>query len=146
MTTMSYPTDCGIYPGEYIPKPELESLLEESRVQTDRPAGSPQVNIDEFEDRFVIEAIMPGTRREDIMVETKDNTLSIVVASRGREQLSGLRGTHEFKSRNLERHIFLPKDADTEFLCAEFRQGILRIFIPKRERGSGSGSTRVVVY
>lgn len=144
---MIHPDKRSVYPGEYIPRPDLESLLEESRVQARRPAERPQVNIDEFEDSFVIEAVMPGTRREDIMVETRDNTLSIVVAGRWKETPGpGLRGSHEFRPKNLERQIFLPEDADTEFLCAEFRQGILRIFIPKRSGLISSGTKRVVVY
>ncbi|SRR5690606_2528176 len=147
MTTILNSGECFIYPGEYTPRPELESLLKESRHRKSEQTSSPQVNIDELDDSFVVEAIMPGTRREDIMVETRDNTLSILVASRAEENHhSGLRGLKRYLTKNLERHIFLPQGADTEFLSAEFRKGILRIVIPKgRDLRQGSRK-KVVVY
>ena len=57
-----YTKECLVYPGEYIPMPEVEALLEELKIPGKDSAAKPLMNMDEFKDCFKIEVIVPGVR------------------------------------------------------------------------------------
>jgi HSP20 family molecular chaperone IbpA len=44
------------------------------------------------------------------------------------------------------RNILLPENADVEFIAAEYREGILKIYIPKDGESSTISINHVVVY
>jgi len=139
--------ECSVYPGEYIPLPEMEALVEESKNLVKDSDAKPPVNMSEFEDYFKIEVPIPGVRREYIVIYTHENILSIVVLNKylGKFKNEKLR-THEFDSRSFERHILLPEDADTEFVSATYGRGILNFHIPKTKEPSTAKTTSIVVY
>jgi len=136
-----------VYPGEYIPLPEKEALLEELKVPPEDSAVKPPVNMDEFKDCFKIEMMIPGVKREDIFIHAHDNILSIVVLHKEYEELKKKKlQIHEYDTECLERHILLPGNTDTEFISAEYREGILHLHIPKTKGPSKTNSNVVVVY
>lgn len=136
-----------VYPGEFIPLPEEIEMLEKLKISGKEDASKPPINIDEFTDCFKIEVVLPGVRREDIFVQVNKNTLSIVVLHKDCEKNRKKVQIHEFDSKCCERHILLPKGADAEFVSAEFRQGILRLHIPKtNEQQSDVHINQIIVY
>jgi HSP20 family protein len=94
---------------------------------------APAVDIEEFKDRFVIYADVPGV----------DPTSIDVTLEKGVLQLTGERAQRpensEVQSRRTERAIgrfqrrfALPDTADSEAVSASGRNGVLEIVIPKR--------------
>lgn len=143
----TYTKECEVYPGEYTLLPETEALMKEVEIAGTGPGVQPLVNMEETSDCFKIEMIIPAAKREDIFIYTHDNILSIVILHKHCEELRRRLQIHEFDSACLERHILLPLNADTEFICAEYRQGILSMHIPKSQQPFQSGATRpIVIY
>lgn len=134
------------YPGEYIPMPEAEAMLKELKLATNDPGAIPLINMKEDKDCFKIEVIIPGVRREDIFIHVQDSILTIMVLHMACEKLKKKLQIHEFDTRCLERHILLPENADTEFVSAEYRQGILCLQIPKAKEPATFKSQQIVVY
>ena len=144
---LTYKKDYTVYPGEYNPLPEVQAFLDELKIRAKDSAAKPLVNMDEYEDCFKIEMVVAGARREDIFINVNENVLSIVVLHK---DCAGYKKNklqiHEFDTESFERHILLPDDADTEFVSAEYSQGILNLYIPKTLNPSGTHTSQVVVY
>lgn len=95
---------------------------------------NPAVDIYNQEDSIVIKAELPGVDKKDIQIDVKDNILT----------LKGERATdNEVKEDNyyhrertcgkFERMFTLPANIDPENITAEFKDGVLRIGLPKPE-------------
>jgi HSP20 family protein len=138
--------DCPVYPGSFAASPEEEKMLQDLFEAGKTTEQIPLVNLDEFTDCYRIEAALPGIRREDIYVQVKDNIISIAVLHKDREEMKKKLQIHEFDCKCLERHIPLPENADTEFVSAEFRQGILSLHIPKSQKQTIVQTHQIVVY
>ena len=138
--------ECLVYPGEYIPLPEVEALLEELKLPRKDSVANALVNMDEFKDCFRIEVILPGAQREDIFITVQEYILSIVVLHKNCEELKKKYKIHEFENKCIERHILLPDNADPEFIVAEYRQGVLHLHIPKTNEPSKTNINQIAVY
>jgi len=134
-----------VYPGEYVPLPETEALVQ-SLTLWDINTAKPLVNMDEQEDCFSIEMFVPGVSHEEILIYVHDNILSVIVLNQNYGTFIKPSETHKYKINHFERHIVLPANADAAFASATYRQGILKLYIPKNETPTLSGSIHIIVY
>ena len=104
------------------------------------------MNIVEKLDSFKIEVALPGIKREDIFIHVDDGILFVVVLHKNSEVLKEELKIHEFDNEYLKRDIVLPKNADLEFVCAEYKLGILHIYVRKTKRLVRNIINRIVVY
>lgn len=93
---------------------------------------NPAVDLYEKDDFFVIKAELPGVDKNDINVDLKDRVLT----------LSGERShDNEVKEENyyrkersygkFQRTFTLPADVNSDKITAEFKDGVLRVEVPK---------------
>jgi HSP20 family protein len=128
---------------------EVERLFDE---MIHRPWGfcreirgwNPSIDVYETEDAFVLEADLPGVKREDVKVEAENGDLVLhgwrVIEKR---QSDGQFHTMERSSGNFTRHIKLPESIDKDAIEAEFHDGVLRVTLPKlKEKKRGEGDDR----
>ncbi|HEX8706916.1 MAG TPA: Hsp20/alpha crystallin family protein [Pyrinomonadaceae bacterium] len=131
----------------YDPFRDLRSLQDEvnrlfstnlTRVFGDegiaRGAWNPNVDIYENKDQIIIEAELPGMSREDFDLSFENNVIT-------------LRGERRFEKKDesdnyhrversygsFTRSFTLPPTVSGEGIGAEYRNGVLRITLPKRE-------------
>ena len=142
-----YKNDCSIYPGDYVPLLKAEEIEEELKHSHEGEILFPPVNITELADSFKVEVAIPGVRREDFLVHVNENILFVrvlhkeyVLEETERFQL------HEFNYQCFDRQVVLPDNADAEFTSAEYKSGILRLYISKTEQPSKNRHTTIVVY
>lgn len=95
----------------------------------------PVVDIKEETDRFVLNADIPGVEREDIDITMEDGVITI----RGERKLEEAAEGSEYKRVERPHGVFyrrfaLPDTADPEGISARTRNGVLEVFIPKREQ------------
>src|SRR5262245_49331070 len=97
-------------------------------------AWTPAVDIFEDENQFLIKAELPEVGREDVKVSLNENTLSIT-GERRIENEEKREGYHRVERRygQFYRSFTLPPNADPERISAQFKEGVLRLSIPKRE-------------
>jgi HSP20 family protein len=97
-------------------------------------AWHPAVDMFDNDDKIVIKAELPGMKKNDFSVDVKDRVLT----------LSGERNyDNEVKEENyyrrertygrFKRAFHLPADVDADNIKAEFKDGVLRVEIPKPE-------------
>jgi HSP20 family protein len=97
-------------------------------------AWTPAVDIFEDENQFVIKAELPEVGRDDVKVSLNENTLSIT-GERRIENEEKREGYHRVERSygQFYRSFTLPPNADAERIGAQFKEGVLRLSIPKRE-------------
>ena len=136
-----------VYPGAYVPlvqEEEIQSALKRSK-ETEKIL--PPVNVTELTDAYKLEVAMPGVNREDFLINADENILSVCAVHKQSELHDGERvNVHEFDYAFFDRHIVLPENADLEFTCAEYREGILRVFVPKTNQPLIKMHARIAVY
>ena len=101
--------------------------------QPAREYVSPEVNIFETNDGYVLEAEMPGVSKEGLEITLEGNEMTIV----GRRKDEVTQGEPLFRERALTdyRRVFeLDPAIDTGKIAAKMDQGLLTLTLPKSER------------
>lgn len=102
----------------------------------------PSVDISEGKKAYTVRADLPGVERGDVSVEVKDNTL-MVRAEKRQESEEEDEGYHcvERSYGAAQRVLSLPDDADGEAIEAKFKDGVLKLRIPKHPARASRGRT-----
>ncbi len=97
-------------------------------------AWSPSVDIFENKDNLVLEAELPGMKREDIELSIENNVITIG-GSRKFEKKDEGDNYHRVERSygSFTRSFTLPQTVTSEGVTADFKNGVLRVALPKRE-------------
>jgi len=94
---------------------------------------TPEVNIFETKDGYVLEGDMPGVNKEGLEITLEANTLTIV--GRRNEPDFGLNPVYrESKAGHFRRVFELDPAIDTSKISAKMEQGILKLHLPKADK------------
>ena len=131
----------------YDPFRELHSLQDEmtrlfagvaprsgNRDEVSFGAWNPNVDIFEDKDKLVLEAELPGMKRDDFELSVENNVITLKGERRFEKK------TNEDNYHRVERSygsfirsFTLPQTVSSEGAVAEFKDGILKVTLPKRE-------------
>jgi HSP20 family protein len=117
-------------------KATLQKAQKESRPATDNRQKefiSPEVNIFETKDGYVLEAEMPGVRKDGLEITLEGNEITIL-GHRHFEPLSGEALFRESRDLDYRRVFELDPAIDTSKISARMDQGVLTLTLPKSER------------
>jgi len=104
-----------------------------SQNHTDERFLTPEVNIFETRDAYVVEAEMPGVNKQGLEVTLEGNELTLV----GRRQDATLPGDLVYREStpcSFRRVFELDPVIDTGKISARMEQGILTLTLPKQEK------------
>ena len=101
--------------------------------QTERPFVSPEVNIYETHEGYVLQAEMPGVPKDGIDVTVEGNTITFV-GRRADRNPQGSVVYRESHGADYRRVFELDPAVDTTRISAEMNQGVLVVSLPKAER------------
>jgi len=99
---------------------------------TSRSYVSPEVNIFETKDGYILEAEMPGVSKAGLEITLEGNEITIT----GHRANDTMAGTPLFRERELVnyRRVFsLDPAVDTAKISARMEQGVLTLTLPKSE-------------
>jgi HSP20 family molecular chaperone IbpA len=94
--------------------------------------GAYPVDISEEDDTLVVEAEVPGFRREDIDVCLENDHLRIA-AERKTKEAKGTKHLTERRFSRVERSFTLPTSVDPDRVEAKLEDGVLTLRLPKSE-------------
>jgi HSP20 family protein len=94
---------------------------------------SPEVNIFETKDGYVLEGEMPGVNKEGLEVTLEGNTLTIV-GRRAEPDFGENPVYRESKSGHFRRAFELDPAIDASKISAKMEQGILKLHLPKADK------------
>jgi HSP20 family protein len=98
----------------------------------DGAVWSPLVDVEETDDAWVVEADLPGVKREDVNVEVRGNELIISGEIKERER-KGILRRRTRRSGQFEYRVTLPGGADPGGIDASLDDGVLKVRVPKPE-------------
>jgi HSP20 family protein len=99
-----------------------------------RGAWNPSVDIYENKDHIVLEAELPGMNREDFELSVENNVITL----RGERQFEKKEDSDNYHRversyGSFTRSFTLPQTVSADGATAEYRNGVLRVTLPKRE-------------
>lgn len=99
-----------------------------------RGAWNPSVDIYENKDQIVLEAELPGMKREDFDLAIENNVITLRGERRfEKKEESDNYHRVERSYGSFTRSFTLPQTVTAEGATAEYRNGVLRVTLPKRE-------------
>lgn len=112
----------------------------EARLQSDwmgastAGAGSyPPINLFQEKDDFVAVIELPGVDKDDLQIEAKENTVRISGRKSPRYDEKASVHRRERLFGVFDRTLSLPVQIDADGIRAEYRDGLLALFIPRAE-------------
>ena len=111
---------------------EKEAPRKVERAQTEQFI-SPEVNIHETKDGYMLEAEMPGVNKDGLEITLENNQLTIV-GRRTSETASGELLFRERSSAHFRRVFELDPAIDTGRINAKVNQGVLTLTLPKSDK------------
>lgn len=135
-----------VYPGEHVPMLTEEELKGYISKNTSAHTFYLPVSIEETENQFRLEVAVPGVKREEFYIRADKNDLSIrVVHPQPQHPVSQKEDTFSDYTC-FDQHIILPKNADAEFSCAEYINGLLKLSIHKASSPVHNVHAAIAVY
>jgi|GEM_PF-2547950 HSP20 family protein len=119
------------------------SFFSESALQ--RGTEEIPVNISEAEQQFEIELILPGFSKEDLDIQIEQDDFLKVAGNipENQESESKVKRRRDFTQKPFEKSFRLGKNLDRKQIEASFRNGILKISIPKISRENSTNSISI---
>ena len=107
---------------------------EEARPLVRAAYGGPALDVEETDNAVIVRAELPGLRSEDFTVETTADRLTIRGEKSVESEEQG-RGFHRVERRYgaFVRSVALPCEVDRDRAEASYRNGVLRVTLPKTE-------------
>lgn len=99
-----------------------------------RGAWSPNVDIYEDKDKLIVEAELPGMKREDFELTVENNVLTLKGERKFEKKTEGDNYHRVERSYGaFTRQFTLPQTVTADGATADFENGVLRVALPKRE-------------
>ena len=97
-----------------------------------------KTDIKEHQDGYELEIDLPGFHKDEIQAELKDGYLTISAAKQlnqdEKEKETGKYIRRERYTGSCQRSFYVGEDITEADIKAEFKHGILRLFVPKKEK------------
>ena len=109
----------------------------EKKLYGHHAANLMKTDIQEHEDGYTLEMDLPGFKKEEIQIELNNGYMTIS-AAKGldedeKDKKSGKYIRRERYTGSCQRSFYVGEDVSEEDIKAEFKHGILKLFIPKKE-------------
>ena len=94
--------------------------------------NTPAVNVSETDKEFKLAIAAPGLEKSDFKIDAYDDMLTIS-AEHEREEKNGRYNRREYNYSSWSRSFSLPENCDVEKVNAEYKNGELKVSIPKMQ-------------
>ena len=116
----------------FFRRPSMENGEKEMMKVTE---WSPLVDISEDDNEYVVKAELPEIKKEEVKVTVRDNVLCISGERKKETEEKGKRYHRiEREYGSFMRNFTLPENADGSKVSAEYKDGILKVHLPKSEK------------
>lgn len=93
-----------------------------------------KANFSESENNFILEILTPGIKKDEINISVEGQKLKIEIEANEQKTLEKNQYTlKEFEIKSFNKIYSLPKSSDLENISSKYVDGILYIYIPKKD-------------
>lgn len=104
------------------------------RLDTSWMSKVPAANVIESDDEYCMELAVPGMNKKDFHIDIEESNLLI---SAEKEEKKSEKDEHftrkEYSYNSFKRSFMLPDAVDPDAIKAEYKDGILKLTLPKKE-------------
>ena len=109
----------------------------EKKLYGHHAANLMKTDIQEHDDGYTLEMDLPGFKKEEIQIELNNGYMTIS-AAKGldedeKDKKSGKYIRRERYTGSCQRSFYVGEDVTEEDIKAEFKHGLLKLFVPKKE-------------
>lgn len=97
--------------------------------------GFPKVDIIDHDHEIEVQAALPGVKKEDLDVTINNQTITIRTTTKEEKKEEGKYFRREITRGEYQRTLSLPDYVDYDNAKASFKDGILKVTMPKTEKG-----------
>ncbi|MFW6249287.1 MAG: Hsp20/alpha crystallin family protein [Bacteroidota bacterium] len=112
-------------------------------------ATTPAVNVQEENDKYLVEVAAPGMKKDDFNVELENNVLTISSERKEEKSDKDKKGNYtrrEFNYHAFRRSFSLPEnEINADKIKAKYEDGVLRLVLPKREEAYVKKSRQIEI-
>ena len=119
----------------------MEDEINRMFEQFNKPLGwvdssryAPAMDIHETDDDYIVEADVPGLKKDEVHIEVADNVLTIK-GERKEQKEQKEKNYHRVERTfgSFARSVALPNGFDSSKVTAKFADGVLTVTLPKQE-------------
>jgi len=98
-----------------------------------------KIDVKEDEKGYTVQADIPGVKKEDIQVDIDDEAVTLrAEAKQEKEEKKGEKVVYSERSYGMvSRSFSLPTEVDDKAAKAEYKDGVLKLVLPKKANGGG---------
>jgi len=98
-----------------------------------------KIDVKEDDKSYTVQADIPGVKKEDIQVDIDGDTVSLrAEAKQEKEEKKGEKVVYSERSYGMvSRSFSLPTEVDDKAAKAEYKDGVLKLVLPKKSNGGG---------
>jgi len=112
----------------------FNDFFNDSLMSRDYFKSVPAVNISERPNDFLIEMAAPGFSKEDFKVNIENEVLTISAEKKNEQKDENSRYTRkEFQYSTFTRTFTMPEHVEADKIGAEYKEGVLKLLLPKKE-------------
>jgi len=124
----------------------FNNFLREFKSPAEVEYTQPAVNIIEEKDKYILELAVPGVDKKDIDIKLEDNELIISSNTESKkEEVEENFVRMEYNYNSFKRVFTIPDTVDTKKIDAQYKDGILRITLKKKEEAIKKGPVAIKI-
>ena len=99
-----------------------------------------KIDVKEDDKSYTVQADIPGVKKEDIQVDIEGDTVSLrAEVKQEKEEKKGEKVVYSERSYGMvSRSFSLPTEVDDKAAKAEYKDGVLKLLLPKKANGAGA--------
>ena len=115
-------------------------------ILTSRTSSMPAVNVKEDEKNYILELAVPGIDKKDLNIDINDDVLTISSESKNEteENKDGYK-RKEFNYASFYRSFYIPENVNRDSIGANYKDGILSVYLPKQEEDKNKITRQVKI-
>lgn len=108
--------------------------LEERGLESGISSFTPVINSREDKDAYYVEIDLPGIKKEDVIIDVKDNVISISGERKVKKEVKK-ESYYKMESKygKFLRSFTLPENVNVDKISAKGENGVVEVVIPKHE-------------
>jgi HSP20 family protein len=125
---------------------ENDSWIAPERFFRNFQNSSPATNVFETEKEYKIEFAIPGFKKEDVKINLENDILTVSAENKNEKEEKNKKFTRrEFSYNSFTRSFQLPKAANGEKIEAKHEDGLLKLYILKKEVAAARSSKEIKI-
>ena len=111
-----------------------------------RPMNVPAVNITEQPNEYLLSLAAPGMKKEDFKIDVDGNMLTISSEKEENKEEKNKKFTRkEYSYSSFSRCFSLPEEIKQENIDAKYKDGVLKITLPRKEEAKKPAVKKIAV-